>query len=252
MANRTKYKTKPPQYICNFKFCLGVSSGYLIMLCLEKKDVSSSYLWLINPVTGHQIQFPCMPRPPRIKDCHDPGIFRSLFASFGSQGFLIMILCKYGTSLQFCISRDKEWKEYHYGFKSWRMLDIVDFYGKIFVLTDYSRIGIFNFRSCDLNFMELQVAPRLDICWGNSIRLVASNDQLFVVDDMIIYRIDLSRMEWVKVNNLGEQALFLGHGDMMCSKLINPTKWGGQANCRYGLFFSSKRCDLNSFNREEP
>ncbi|XP_031252089.1 uncharacterized protein LOC116109985 [Pistacia vera] len=253
IATRMKYKTKLPRYLCNFKFCLGVSSGYLIMLSLKKKDVSRA-LWVINPFTGHQIQFPCMPRPPHINDCRDSGIFRSIFASFGSQGqeFLIMILYEHDSSLQFCTSRDNKWKECHYINKGWRLLDIVVFYGRIYALDSNFQIGIFNLRSCDLRFLELKFAPRLCSYYDKWIRLVTSNDQLFVVDPPVLYRIDLSRMEWVKVYNLSDQALFHGYDDMMCSKVINPSKWGGQTNYTYGLFFDSKRCSLYSFNREEP
>ncbi|XP_031252134.1 uncharacterized protein LOC116110031 [Pistacia vera] len=220
ITTRMKYKTKLPRYISNFKFCLGVSSGYLIMLCLKTNNVSRDYLWVINPFTGHQIQFPCVPWPHCIKDYHDSCISRSIFASFGSQGqdFLIMILSKYVSSLHFCTSRDNKWKVYHYVKKGWRILDIVVFYGRIYVLDSNSQIGIFNLRSCDLRFLELKFSPRFGSYFDEWIRLVASNDQLFVVDSPKVYRIDLSRMEWVKVYNSGDQALFLGHGDVMCSK----------------------------------
>ncbi|XP_031259301.1 probable F-box protein At4g22060 [Pistacia vera] len=266
IATRMKYKTKLPRHICNFKFCLGVSSGYLIMLCLKTNDVSRDYLWVINPFTGHQIQFPCMPWPHCIEDYHDScfsrSIFASFFASFGSQGqdFLIMILSKYVKVLQFCISRDNKWKQYHYYNKGGHILDIVVFDGRIYVINSDSRIGIFNLRYCDLRFLELNFAPRFGSHFDKSIRLVASNGQLFVVDSPKVYRIDLSRKEWVKVYNLGDQALFLGHGDMMCSKVINPSKWGGQSNCIYDLFpFNKKepwktitRYNLFPFNHQEP
>ncbi|XP_031257986.1 uncharacterized protein LOC116116024 [Pistacia vera] len=221
IATRMKYKTKLPRCICNFEFCLGVSSGYLIMLSLKTKDVSRDYLWVINPFTGHQILFPRMPWTPHcVKDYHDPGFFHSIFASFRSEGqdFLIMILDKYCLSLQFCISRDNKWKEYSYFGKGWHILDMAVFDGRIYVLNSLSQIGIFNLRSCDLRFLKLKLAPRFLSCCYNWIRFVVSNDHLFVFVSNIVYRIDLSRMEWVKVYNLGDQALFLGHGDMMCSK----------------------------------
>ncbi|KAJ0084770.1 hypothetical protein Patl1_29614 [Pistacia atlantica] len=147
--------------------------------------------------------------------------------------------------LAVCTSRDNNgWGR--------RISDIIVFHGWIYVVDCACQIGIFNLRSCDLRFLELKFAPRT--YYGKWIRLVASNDQLFVIigDSLEVYRIDLSRMEWAKVCNLGDQALFHSYNDMMCSKVINPSKWGGQTNCRYGLRFSSKTCNLSSFNREKP
>ncbi|XP_031259569.1 uncharacterized protein LOC116117691 [Pistacia vera] len=174
IATGMEYKRKLPRYIWDFKFCLGVSR--------------------------HQIQFPCMPQPPCIMDydCDNHGIF----ASFGSQGqdFLIMILSKYGSSLQFLTCIDKQWKEYHYVNKGWRILDIIVFYGRIYVLNSDSQIGIFNLRCCDLRFLELKSAPYIGVHFDKQVRLVASNDQLFVVDSPELYRIDLSRMSnWIFV-----------------------------------------------------
>ncbi|KAJ0020349.1 hypothetical protein Pint_31187 [Pistacia integerrima] len=251
-----KYKTKLPRCICNFEFCLGVSSGYLIMLSLKTKDVSRDYLWVINPFTGHQILFPRMPWTPHcVKDYHDPGFFHSIFASFRSEGqdFLIMILDKYCLSLQFCISRDNKWKEYSYFGKGWHILDMAVFDGRIYVINSLSQIGIFNLRSCDLRFLKLKLAPRFLSCCYNWIRFVVSNDHLFVFVSNIVYRIDLSRMEWVKVYNLGDQALFLGHGDMMCSKVINPSKWGGESYNQYNLLSSQRYryIELFPYNHKE-
>ncbi|KAJ0021201.1 hypothetical protein Pint_30915 [Pistacia integerrima] len=151
-----------------------------------------------------------------------------------------MILSKYGSSLQFCTCRDKKWKEYRYVNKGWRILDIIVFDGRIYVLNSDSQIGIFNLRSCDLRFLELKFAPYIGVYFDKQVRLVASNDQLFVVDSPELYRIDLSRMEWVKLYNLGEdQALFRGNDGKMCSKVINPSKWGGQSNCIHSISISS-------------
>ncbi|XP_031258509.1 uncharacterized protein LOC116116584 [Pistacia vera] len=217
LATGMEYKRKLPRYIWDFKFCLGVSSGYLILFCLKAEDVSRGCLWVINPFTGHQIQFPCMPRPPcsciMDYDCDDRGIFASQ-----GQDFLIMILSEYGSSLQLCTSRDKKWKEYHYDNKGWHILDIIVFDGRIYVLNSDSQIGIFNLRCCDLRFLELKFAPHIGLFFDQQVRLVASNDQLFVVDSPELYRIDLSRMEWVKLYDLGDQALFRGKDGRVCSK----------------------------------
>lgn len=245
IATGMKYKTKLPQFVCNFKLCLGVSSGYLIMLCLKKNDVSGSYLSVVNPVTGHQVQFPCMPQPPCIK-YYD---YRSIFATFGSQvqDFLIMYMDR--RCLQFCTSKDNQWKEY-YDING-RLLDTVVFDGRIYILNSNSQIGTFNPRSCDLRILELKFAPDFSHSFHGLIRLVASNDQLFVLNFPKVYRIDLSRKEWVLMYNFDDQALLFGSDYMMCSKVINPTKWGGQSNYIYSLV-SSCIIYLRPYNPEEP
>ncbi|KAJ0084928.1 hypothetical protein Patl1_29456 [Pistacia atlantica] len=176
------------------------------------------FKWVLNPVLSQ-----------------DRRCFKGLFMGYKSF---------YRTSnpipLHALASLDKKWKEYHYVNKGWRILDIIVSDGRIYVLKSNSQIGIFNLRSCDLRFLELKFAPHIGVYFDKQIRLVASNDQLSVVESPELYRIDLSRMEWVKLYNLGEdQALFRGKDGKMCSKVINPSKWGGQSNCVFSISISS-------------
>ncbi|XP_031257985.1 uncharacterized protein LOC116116023 [Pistacia vera] len=241
-----RYKTNLPKDNWDFKSCLGVSSGYLIMYFMKRVHRLEGHFCLINPVTGHQLQFPSTPFPLYIINYYISNICRAIFASIGSQDqdYLIVILSRKLDYLQFFISRDNRWRNHSYYVKNNnRVLDIAVFDGRLFVLTEDSQIGMFNLRSCNLRFLELKFAPRFD--WYRS-RLVASDDQLLIVYNFEVYRIDFSKMEWVKVNNLGEKALFIGYGDKCC-KLINPTVWGGRSNCIY-ILDDEKICEVYSLN----
>ncbi|KAJ0084799.1 hypothetical protein Patl1_29790 [Pistacia atlantica] len=126
--------------------------------------------------------------------------------------------------------------------------DVVVFYGRLFVVTSLWQIGKFNLRSGNSVFSTLTYEPHY---LTGKIRLVASKEQLFVVNltatEFNVYRIDFSRSEWVKVEKLGDEALFI---DNMSCRLSNTSKWGGRSNCVYYLSFNSGTCSVYSLNGE--
>ncbi|XP_031252135.1 uncharacterized protein LOC116110032 [Pistacia vera] len=244
IATGIKYKTMLPNFICDFKFCLGVSGGYLIM-----KDTWSQKIWLINPVTGRQFQFS------RVRKLSDNIRFssdRAIFASTGSQDqdFVVVILSCRNQNLEFYTSRNNQWKEYSFKLKNWHILDMVVFCGRIFAITNHSQIGILDLRNFDLKFLTLKFAPRV----SSNVRLVTSNNNILIVDyvnvNMIkVYSINVKKMEWVVMNNLGQHAVCVGDGGIISCKLIDPTKWGGQSNCVYVLL--NDGCHIHSLKNGE-
>lgn len=193
-----------------------------------------------------------MPLPPGFENPK-----KAIFASIGSaqnSDLFVLILSKINKKLYCFISRDNQWKEYNCAGKPWNIEDIIFFYGKIFALTNDTQIGILNVRCLEVKLLKLRCAPCLSL--SSSVSLVVSNKQLLIVDyfnisflkDIELYRIDISRMEWIRVGNLGGEALFLG--DMISSRTINPRKWGGRSNCVYQI--SSQFCvySIYSLNGE--
>ncbi|XP_044478526.1 uncharacterized protein LOC123205602 [Mangifera indica] len=250
-----RYKSNLSEYFHNFIFCLGVSRGFLIM-----KNYVSCYFWVVNPLTGQQFNFYRTPKfSDSVRICKDRAIFASIgsqdqdqdFASIGSQDqdqdFALVILSDSKANLELYTSREDQWKDYSYTGKHCRILDMIVFDGSIYVVTIDNKIGIFNVRSLVVKFLNLKSAPSLS--WR--IRLVVSNDQLFVVDFITlcpvkVYRIDFSTMEWVGVKDLGGQALFIDLRGERCFKLM---KSGGRSNHVYVL--SDYECKIYPFNDAE-
>ncbi|KAL5766742.1 hypothetical protein ACOSP7_017359 [Xanthoceras sorbifolium] len=86
------------------------------------------------------------------------------------------------------------------------------------------------------------------------VRLVASKKQLLIVHFLPtisrakVCSIDLERLKWVEVEDLGDEALFLGA--WMSSKSGSTTNWRGLRNCVYHLPFGSNTCNIYKLNGE--
>ena len=71
------------------------------------------------------------------------------------------------------------------------------------------------------------------------LRLLGSNEQLLMIyetssNEYEVYELNFLKMEWVKMQNFGDQALFLGH--IKGSGCCNVTTWKGSrqpSNCIY-------------------
>ncbi|KAK0604122.1 hypothetical protein LWI29_012245 [Acer saccharum] len=249
------YKTKLPNLAGNL--CLGFSNGYLIM------EDRLSNVWVINPITAHQIQFPPMPKL-RMAALKLPNaaskslkghyvFWRSYFATFGPHGdFLVIILSGYHRDVRFCSSKDNNWKVYTFAYQSWNIVDIIVYNSRVFVVTNDCRIGVLNLGSSNLKFLKLKGTPHS----SKKIMFVASNEQLLVINfkvismpsqlDIQVYSIEFSTKEWVKVNNFGGKVLFVN--DLTCLLSTNKTRLGKHND--YIYFLSSKNshtCLLYSY-----
>ncbi|KAL5765062.1 hypothetical protein ACOSQ2_017656 [Xanthoceras sorbifolium] len=241
ISTRVKYETKLPT--CVGKKFLGCSSGYLIFQDFHKK------IWVINPLTGHKLRFPNMPQTKKPLNGSD----RAIFASFGSgSDFALMVLSKTHETIRYCISRDTNarWRYLSFAKESWKIVDLVVFDGRVYALTNNSRIGVFNLRTRRFWFLTLEGTPWLT----TFVRLVASKKQLLIVHFLPtisrakVYTIDLERLKWVEVEDLGDEALFLGA--WMSSNSGSTTNWRGLRNCVYHLSFGSNMCNIYNLNGE--
>ena len=91
--------------------------------------------------------------------------------------------------------------------------------------------------------------------------LVPTSDQLFMVSHvgqticppMMVHRLDRARKEWIQVNDLGEDALFISDvlfiSEGSCA-MVKPAKWGGRSNCIYVLSKLSNELSMYLLNTD--
>ncbi|XP_044482020.1 uncharacterized protein LOC123208553 [Mangifera indica] len=237
------FKTKLPSLARNF--CIGLSNGYLIM-----EDILTN-VWVINPITGHELRYPRLFEAPNYLCCPD----RAAFASIGDakDNFLLAVLSPVYHTLMFFVSRVNRWQEFSFKGKTWSIMDIVVFGGRIFCITSEYQIGVLSVKTCEVILLNLKGLPQLSDV--QHVRFVASKNQLLIVDFSLrtyhleLYTINFFKMEWVKVNHLRDEheAIFLSE---MSSRLNNTKKWGGESNCLYYLPFMDNTCYISSLKGE--
>lgn len=112
-------------------------------------------------------------------------------------------------------------------------MDLAVFNGKIYVLTDRAGIGIFKlWPNPTLMLLDVKGTP---IVSTMNLQLVILNEELLMLDKMHpecwTYKLDLTNMEWVRVERLGNAALFVHKNQIAI--ISNPSKWGGATVAPY-------------------
>ncbi|GKV07907.1 hypothetical protein SLEP1_g19610 [Rubroshorea leprosula] len=238
MSSRDTYRTVLPKF--SGRVCVGISSGSLIM--------QSTDLMLTNPMTGQKLEFPRLLQPfPDRAWMSDRCI---LAFTMPHPDFLVVALSSRNQNLQFCRSRDHQWNFYSFEEKPWVFVDIIAFGSRIYALTNNSQIGVLSLKSPPtVALLELKGRPYL----SPHVKLAASDEHLLVVDFMPtrwlhVYRIDLVSSQWVKVDDLGDQTLFLSYMiHLQCCRIRSATSWGGRPNCLYYLGYKTAECNVYSF-----
>lgn len=164
------YKTKLPYLPRNF--CIGLSNGYLIM-----EDILTN-VWVINPITGHELRYPQLFETSNFLYCPD----RAVFASIGDakDNFLLVVLAPAYKKLMFFVSRVNQWQQFSYGGSNWSIVDIVIFKGRIFCVTSEYQIGVLSVKTCEVILLNLKGTPQLSNI--RNVSFVASKNQLLVID----------------------------------------------------------------------
>nr|POE67345.1 hypothetical protein CFP56_76955 [Quercus suber]POE97349.1 hypothetical protein CFP56_31041 [Quercus suber] len=201
--DRRLYKAILPSLVG--KTYSGLSCGYFVLE--DRKKRADSEIWLLNPFTRHELRFS---RPPNPYFFYHPCFFSYAFEG-GSP-----------TNIP------------------WWFVDGVVFKGKIYVLTDHGEIGVLNLNSHPyVTLLEIQSIG----CSSFELNLLAFDEQLFMIRRIVliakkeVYELNFSKMEWVKMQNFKDQALFL-NGDYKSSGFSNITRWRGSQqpmNCMYNL-----------------
>jgi hypothetical protein len=206
------------------------SGGYFIMV-----GHNNSFL-LINPFT-------------RINKVINVSTFEVKFQylanhallAFGksSEEFVLVVICNMyvSRSLNVYQSRNCGWVTYSTMENQGRVINFVVFQYKIYVITNKANIGVLNLNSGNIKFLKLKSTPHepnsVRHCW-----LVCCDDQLLMVDfvrnNMLpnVYKIDFSTMNYIKLETLGDIALFYVTG-RSCYALSDPNRWGYQSNYVY-------------------
>jgi len=135
-----------------------------------------------------------------------------------------------------------------------RVVDAVVLHNIIYVVTFQTNIGVISLNSSKIKFLTLKNTPN-EI--PSTFRLVNCNEQLVVLDfrcnkirDVYrirdVYQIDFSTMSYVKLETLGDIALF--HvSERNSYALSNPNKWGYESNSVYALNdIKSAKCSVYS------
>lgn len=235
------YNTRLP-YFSGFAH-VGFSSGYLVMAGTHNS------LLLINPFARRKIKIPGSQEQGFIIDIYD----RAMLAfAVDSEEFVIVALCTWSYNLHVYQSRNSRWAIYSRWGSPCKIMDVVVFDRTLYAITDQAKIGVVRLNSPSLNFLQLEDIPFFA---SSNLKLVSSNDQLLVVhfkpsQHLEVYRIDFSNMNWVRLETLGDRALFLGVNTKV-SALSNPGIWGLDSNCVYCIDRTSSICRVYSMNNQE-
>jgi hypothetical protein len=130
-------------------------------------------------------------------------------------------------------------------------VDFVVLNNTIYVLTNKAEIGVLSLISKSLKFLKLKNTPSEP---SFSYNLVCCDGELLVVRFMPkkvlhVYRIDFTTMSYVKLETLGDFALF--HSPYKCYALVNPGKLGYESNRVYSIDWDSAQCEVYSGSNNE-
>lgn len=213
----------------------GCSSGYLIMTSQDNSFV------LLNPFT-------------RRKKVINTSAFQVNFSYFayhvllafgkGTEEFVLVALCKCSGSLNVYQSRNSDWVTYSTIGNPGKVVDFVVLHNTIYVVTDKATIGVLDLNSANINFLELKSTPV--VTSSSHLRLVSCDGQLLVIhitsDEILnVYKIDFSTKNFVKLETLGDIALFYASGEYFYA-LSNPRRWGYESNSLHVINLSSTKC----------
>ncbi|KAM3761578.1 hypothetical protein ACB098_01G278800 [Castanea mollissima] len=222
--DRRLYKAILPSLVG--KTCSGLSCGYLVLE--DRKKRADSEIWLLNPFTRHELRFSRPPNP------YSFIILASLATPLWE--YVIIAFDRWSPFLQLCRFTDVNWTVYNSeNFQGsptnspWWFVDGVVFKGKIYVLTDHGEIGVLNLNPHPyVTLLEIQSIG----CSSFELYLLAFDEQLFMIRRVVsiakkeVYELNFSKMEWVKMQNFKDQALFL-NSDYKSSGFSNITRWRG-------------------------
>ncbi|GMY13514.1 F-box protein At3g56470-like [Fagus crenata] len=254
--DQRSYKATLPNLIG--KSCFGLTCGYLVME--DKKKRGHSQIWLLNPFTRHELHFSSPPNP------YTSVILASLATPL--REFVIIANSCWYPSLQFCRSSDVNWTVYDYNDKfkggatddyRW-FVDLVVFKGKIYVFTNLGEIGVLNLNSHSYVTL-LEVKSIGGWIFGVQLQLLAFDEQLLLIrsfdlfgnNEIQVYELNFLKMEWVKMQNFGDQAVFLGN--RISLGFSNITKWRGSRqslNCIYYLRVAADEYTIHFLDGRYP
>ncbi|OEL18143.1 hypothetical protein BAE44_0020837 [Dichanthelium oligosanthes] len=219
---------------------LGCSYGYLIFSNLEQ-------CLLVDIYSGATV------RPPRLKSTGNHDIYYGFLVAPINSSNSHLLLCSRLSMFQWQVGTSS-WLEHRLNCE--RILQIVFFKGEMLAMDFHERLHRIRLQP-QLSVQEVPVAWGDDIVAGHKAKpwLVVSGDMLLLVELSVsrdaffdfsgtvkVFRLNFSiePATWVKVDNLGNKALFVSN-DMRnpTFSCMNPERWGGKSNCIYGASTSA-------------
>ncbi|PNX54905.1 hypothetical protein L195_g048528 [Trifolium pratense] len=222
------------------------SSGYFI-----KAGFNDSFQ-IFNPFT----------RTKKVINASNFEVISNAFASHAllalskcSEDFVLVVLCICSRNLRVYQSRNCGWVSYSsaIGNQEEKIVHFVVLHSIIYVVTNKANIGVLSLNSTNIKFLKLKSTPDVT---SIHLKLVNCDEQLLLVDlmevEMIrnVYKIDFSTMNYVKLETLGNIALFYASNGLKkdCYALSNPNKWGYERNSVYVTLISSTICRVYSWD----
>jgi hypothetical protein len=227
----------------------GSSSGYFVMTGLDNSFI------LINPFTRRNMVIkninPFTRRNMVIKNLTFNVDF-SCFAcrvllvfSRGSEEFVLVVLCRKSDNLHVYQSQNLGWVTY---LTPQKIVDFAVLHNTIYVVTVKVKIGILNLNSANITNLELKSTPSPISTPYSHIRLVSCDGHLLVLNIMSkvtfkVYKIDFSTMDYVKLETLGDIALFYAPRKKYYAPR-NPRMWGFENNSVYVIDLANDKYTL--------
>ncbi|AES68338.1 hypothetical protein MTR_3g006140 [Medicago truncatula] len=236
LPDQKVYHSKVINHFWHLAYC-GSSSGYLIM------TTQNNSFMLINLFTRRKMEI-------------NTSSFKVKFSTFayhvllafgkGSEEFILVALCKSSGHLHVYQSRNFGWATYSTKGNPWKVVDFVVFHNTIYVVTDKINIGVLDLNYANINFLELNNTP--DVSSSSHIRMISCDGQLLVIhitsqEILNVYIIDFSIKNFVKLETLGDIALFYASSEYFYA-LNNPERWGFESNSLHAINLSSIKCTV--------
>ncbi|XP_042519658.1 putative F-box protein At3g25750 [Macadamia integrifolia] len=231
--------------------CFGSDWGWLIMVG------KMGYSFLLNPFTRVVIDLPLQINPKAALLTYGH-INKAILLSppvttTNNSNFATVVVAIYCNSyLAFCRIGDEWWTVLGRNFKN-----IIFYYGRLYGIT----------RECDLKHVELGPHPKVTSCdiappadedlrlpnLQKSFYLVECLGELLMVIQCLffddfgfflkfmpkIFKLDMNRRRWIKVENLGDQMLFLGKSTALS---VSASDYPGfRGNCIYYTYNEHER-----------
>ncbi|CAH1450156.1 unnamed protein product [Lactuca virosa] len=211
-----KFKTIIPHFVG--RICIGMTSGYLILLCKKTRD-----FLLVNPISRNELHFPDVPSDDVPSDAFDYTIDKAILVfSHLIYGWVFGLLNRYDHKIWFYIAGRQEWT---YIYTACYVHDLVAFKGKIYILdvnNCFHEVRLYPTPKVTSLNIESFPKPRFD----HHPVFVSSGENLYVMEQYPnippgIHIINYGEMKCVLHEKTGEEYAFF-HNNMSYDVVILP------------------------------
>ncbi|CAH1450149.1 unnamed protein product [Lactuca virosa] len=191
-----KLKTILPHF--DYKECVGVSCGYLILMGEETND-----FLLVNPITRHEFH---VPFPGVHFYTNVMGVI--LVFSPSISAWVFVVINRFLYKIWFYIAGKQEWTCVS---TPLRIYDLHVFKGKIYTLHSINRLSeVRLFPTPKVTLLEIKNSPKTG---PHNTWLVSSGENLYMINRISgfpfkIQEINVSKMDWMSPEKIGEEFAF--------------------------------------------